>query len=219
MTEKERYSILKNEYSYLNKKFVEGRKCFILFRHHQLFNNTSSNTFISNSFLLEAGLYLYYWSGEKLTSTRSAPCYLISFFITPCRTSMLCWMWRPRQWRLWTTPTGTPLWSSSTQTASMAPRTWDRGSPRTPAAASTSSMNSQSNWGRPALTYSLVHTVKRIIQLYLYIRYYLNACAEVGCFLIQPPLTWTQPMMHGMAASKTPSESSRCRLYGLLMGR
>lgn len=38
-------------------------------------------------------------------------------------------------------------------------------------------------------------------------------------FLIQPPLIWTQPTMPGTAASKTPSESSRCRQSGFLTAR
>ncbi len=38
-------------------------------------------------------------------------------------------------------------------------------------------------------------------------------------FFIQPPLIWTQPTMPGTAASKTPSENSRCRLSGFLTAR
>lgn len=72
------------------------------------------------------------------------------------RSTTLCWMWLPKPWTPWTTPSGIPSSSSWTQTPSKASRPWGTASFLDPAAARANCTSRLSSWGRPAHTSSLV---------------------------------------------------------------
>lgn len=99
-------------------------------------------------------------------------------------------MWHPKQWTPWTTPSGTPLSSSSIQTVSTVSRPWDRGSPPTPTVTPANSTNKLSNWGRPAPTYSLVQPTQ--IWSHLPLLHYLNVSFEWVWMLFSSSHDWSE---------------------------
>lgn len=111
----------------------------------------------------------------------SVHCLFVSVASHP-RTSMPCLMWHQKQWTPWTTPNGTLLWSSLIRIASMASRPCGKESPPTPTAVPANSTNRPSNWGRPALTCSLVQSTQ--IQSVVHT---LQQCCSCFCL---PVLTW-----------------------------
>lgn len=71
----------------------------------------------------------------------------------------------PKLWTPWTTPSGIPLSSYWTQTASKVSRPWGTASYLGPAAAHANCMSSLSSWGRPAHTFSLVGCTVKMIKI------------------------------------------------------